>query len=117
MTIEERGDPIFCLFSRSDQQFFLTVKSVVCSNKLHFLLTELDWKTNNDQPIFKPDRIIDYNRHMGGVDLADQFIKHYHRDRLTIKWFKLSIYQTSHNACVVYKDHSRSTISTLQLGL
>lgn len=50
---------------------FLTVKSDFCSNTHDFLLTELDWKTNNYQPIFKPDPIVDYNKYMEGVDLAD----------------------------------------------
>lgn len=93
-----------------------------CSNKHEdFLLTELPKRTHDDRPIYKPAPIIDYNKHMGGVDLADQLIKYYHMERRTIKWYKKLFFHlldmAVHNSCIVYRQDTKSDISTLNFRL
>ena len=57
---------------------------------------------------------------MGGVDMADQLVKYYHMER-TIKWYKKLFFHllniAVNNACIIYKQHTRSKISTLQFRL
>ena len=48
-------------------------------------LTKKDRHGNN---ITKPEVIVDYVRHMGGVDTSDQLMKNYSCLRLRLKWWK-----------------------------
>ena len=41
-----------------------------------------------DEPIQKPDAIIDYNKYMGAVDLSDQLLQYTANRRRTLKWYK-----------------------------
>ncbi|XP_067945098.1 piggyBac transposable element-derived protein 4-like [Watersipora subatra] len=52
------------------------------------ILETLEKRTWNDREIVKPGPIIDYNKYMGGVDLADQCIKYYNMDHRSLKWYK-----------------------------
>lgn len=84
-----------------------------CSNKhTDFELEELEKRTYDDRPIYKPGPICDYNKYMGGVDLADQYIKYYHMDRRTIKWYRKIFFHlidmSVHNAYVLYKLHKQT---------
>ncbi|XP_070548779.1 piggyBac transposable element-derived protein 4-like [Ptychodera flava] len=55
----------------------------------------------------KPVAVIDYNRNMGGVDIADQMIQPYSAARKTLKWYKkLAIHLIQIallNALILYK--------------
>jgi len=57
--------------------------------------------------IDKPNLIIEYNKHMGGVDRTDQMLAYYNPLRKTLKWYrKLVIHMLDfciNNAHVVYK--------------
>jgi len=46
----------------------------------------IDWKTRNK--IIKPTSVIEYNKHMKGVDRADQYLSYYSILRKTTKWTK-----------------------------
>jgi len=48
----------------------------------------LDKRNRNGDNIKKPEAIVDYIRHMGGVDLSDQLMKNYSCVRRTVKWWK-----------------------------
>jgi len=48
----------------------------------------LDKRNRNGDNIKKPEAIVDYIRHMGGVDLSDQLTKNYSCVRRTVKWWK-----------------------------
>lgn len=79
-----------------------------CSNKhSEFQLQELEKRARDGTPKYKPGPIMDYNLYMGGVDLADQYIKYYHMDRRTIKWYKKLFFHlvdmSVHNSYVIYK--------------
>lgn len=42
----------------------------------------------NNQPILKPTCVVDYCKHMGGVDLSDQILQYYDVLRRCVKWWK-----------------------------
>ena len=39
-------------------------------------------------PVIKPIAVLDYNKHMSGVDLHDQLNKYYESSRKSVKWWK-----------------------------
>lgn len=93
-----------------------------CSNKhSSFELVEIEKRTHDDQPIMKPSPIVDYNTHMGGVDLADQMAKYYHMDRRTIKWYKKLFFHlldlSVHNTYVIYQCHKQTQLPALKFRL
>ena len=45
-------------------------------------------KNNVEQQIEKPTVICDYNRHMGGVDVSDQYVSSYSFIRKSKKWWR-----------------------------
>ncbi|EFN76502.1 PiggyBac transposable element-derived protein 4, partial [Harpegnathos saltator] len=47
------------------------------------------WKTK--QEIIKPHSVIDYNKYMMGVDLANQYLSYYSIMRKTVKWTKKTV--------------------------
>ncbi len=60
-----------------------------------------------------PEIVVDYNKHMGGVDLADQAMCYYSVGRKTLKWWRRIFWrmhdQVITNAFVLYKENSPST--------
>ncbi len=60
-----------------------------------------------------PEIVVDYNKHMGGVDLADQAICYYSVGRKTLKWWRRIFWrmhdQAITNAFVLYKENFPST--------
>ncbi|XP_021342234.1 piggyBac transposable element-derived protein 4-like [Mizuhopecten yessoensis] len=67
------------------------------------------------EPIVKPTVIIDYNRNMGGVDLADQLGKYYTITRRTLKWWLKLFFHMMNlaitNAYILHKKNSRAPLS------
>ena len=62
------------------------------------------------EQVSKPACIVDYNKHMSGVDLLDQMISYYPFTRKTTKWTKKVFFYlvkiSAHNAFVLYKAKS-----------
>jgi len=62
------------------------------------------------EEVRKPVCIVDYNKHMCGVDLMDQMISYYPFTRKTMKWTKRVFFYlmeiSAHNAFVLYKAKS-----------
>lgn len=52
----------------------------------HMTLVNSKWP--NKPPIRKPDVVIDYIKHMGGVDRSDHFVSSYQFMRRTRKWYR-----------------------------
>jgi len=61
----------------------------------------------------KPNSIIDYNKHMGGVDLSDSALQHTFIFRKTYRWFiKLGLHFLTRllfNAYIMYKEVKTNT--------
>ena len=61
-------------------------------------------------PVVKPICIMDYNKHMGGVDTNDQLGNDYSLSRRTLKWWvKLFFYMFNlavTNAYLIYKKNN-----------
>ena len=61
---------------------------------------------SNTNPIFKPSMIADYNRNMGGIDMADQQLLGLHLLRKSYKWYKKLalrlLSQVALNSCKIY---------------
>lgn len=45
-------------------------------------------RSENQNPIYKPSVIVDYIKHMGGVDLSDQLLTYYSFLRKSCKWWR-----------------------------
>ena len=62
------------------------------------------------EEIEKPNCIVDYNKHMSGVDLLDQMIAYYPCTRRTLKWTKKVFFYlmeiSVHNSFILYKEKS-----------
>lgn len=69
----------------------------------------------------KPSSIIDYNRHMGGVDLSDSSLHHTSVDRKSYRWFvKLGFHFLSrllYNSFVMFRLYEpKAQFSSFLLG-
>ncbi|CAK9833061.1 PiggyBac transposable element-derived protein 4 [Anthophora retusa] len=68
---------------------------------------------NTAQPVFKPSIIAEYNKNMGGVDLADQYTSTYCFLRKTLKWWRKLFFWGLEvsiiNAYVLYKACPNTT--------
>ena len=61
----------------------------------------------------KPKCILEYNRHMGGVDLSDQLTSYHSFGHRTVKWWRRVFFHlidtTIVNAYILYKESTQST--------
>lgn len=57
---------------------------------------KINYKTGN--PINKPATVMDYNKYMSGVDLADQYLSYYPIFRKSMKWTKKVMFYLMHCA-------------------
>jgi len=70
-----------------------------------------------------PAMIADYNKFMGGVDLADQAMCYYSVGRKNMKWWRKIVWRLHdhaiNNACIIYKENNTSerTLTNLQFRL
>ncbi|XP_054269611.1 piggyBac transposable element-derived protein 4-like [Macrosteles quadrilineatus] len=62
----------------------------------------------NRPPVLKPDVVIDYIKHMGGVDRSDHFVSSYQFMRRTKKWYRKMFFWFLEvaiiNSYLLYKD-------------
>ena len=65
--------------------------------------------------------VADYNHHMGGVDVADQYLCYYGIAKKTRKWWKHIAFRLLDmaivNAYIIYRHNTRSTMDQLQFRL
>ena len=59
------------------------VKILSTYHNSNFLISKFNYE---QEPIYKPESILDYNRFMGGTDLMDQSISYYKFERKTRRW-------------------------------
>lgn len=68
------------------------------------------------EKILKPNCVIDYNTHIGGVDLCDSVIRAYPCMKKSVKWYKKVFLHmldiVMYNSCVVHKKLGKSLSST-----
>lgn len=71
-------------------------------------MTDVASKWPNRPPTKKPDVVIDYIKHMGGVDRSDHFISSYQFMRRTKKWYRKMFFWLFEvaiiNAYILYKE-------------
>ena len=64
------------------------------------------------ESVQKPQCVVEYNSHMGGVDLSDQLVTYYNFAHRTVKWWRLVFFhllETSIvNAYVMYTESTQS---------
>ena len=67
--------------------------------------------------IFKPQMVIDYNKHMGSVDVSDFLTNKYADMRKSLKWYKKLVFHLSDlsmtNALIVYRTVTGKQITHL----
>lgn len=79
-------------------------------------MVEIQGKRANNKKI-KPACIIDYNKHMSGIDRADQMMAYYSTPRKTIRWYRKIFFHMIDlciwNACYIYNFHQNKNIRLL----
>ena len=77
-------------------------------------VTIIPARRDEQKSVRKPKMIVDYNSHMGGVDLLDQLLCYYTVGRRTLKWWKRVFWRLVElcitNALVLYKENSGRSI-------
>lgn len=99
----------------------LTTKHKISRNEM----TEKASKWPNKPPVLKPDAVLDYTKHMGGVDRADHVISSYQFMRRTKKWYRKLFFWllevSTINSYILYKslqeDNNRPPMSHKQFRL
>ena len=89
--------------------------STMHSDSLTTVRQQVD-KASKD--IHCPLIISDYNKYIGGVDLADQAMCYYSVGRKTMKWWR-RVFRRMHdqaitNAYVIYKENNQNTMGMWQ---
>jgi hypothetical protein len=91
----EKGD---CVWRRSDQMLVLKWEektTVHMLSSIHRAVYLWTGKKNREtqEPVYKPEAVVQYTKFMGGVDLSDQLMGYYHFLRKTNSWSqKLTIH-------------------------
>ena len=97
---------VCCWFDNKDV-FCISTVPFDCSNSI------AEWVEKQLKDVICPDIIVDYNQHMGGVDLADQAMCYYLVGRKSLKWWRKVFWrmhdQAITNAFVLHKADSIST--------
>lgn len=79
-------------------------------------MVEIQGKRANNNKI-KPACIIDYNKHMSGIDRSDQMLAYYSTPRKTVRWYRKIFFHLIDlciwNACYIYNFHQNKKIRLL----
>ena len=80
----------------------------LCSTIHKGCMVDTGKKTRDTQePILKPDVVLDYNKHMGNVDRSDQLVQYLAMRRRTLKWYKKVLFHMMDlctvQAYIIYK--------------
>lgn len=71
----------------------------------------VDYRNKQGRVVQKPTVILEYNRHMKGVDKKDQMLSYYPSLTKTTRWYKKVIYHVMHvmllNANMMFNEHKR----------
>ena len=110
-----RGESKFIFFEHLTVCRWFDNKDVFCiSTVLSDTITTIKRRVEKQlKDVICPDIIVDYNQHMGGVDLADQAMCYYSVGRKSLKWWRRVFWrmhdQAITNAFVLHKANSIST--------
>ena len=77
-----RGELLFTLFREKKSQ---TKPVLLLSTAHNAVSTTIN---RRDKEITKPQMVLDYNKHMGGVDVSDKMVCHYASERSTRRYWK-----------------------------
>lgn len=115
------GDHTFCFhehitavrwFDNKD----VFVMSTICSDELTTVKRRRKEGGIARVDVSCPQMIADYNKHMGGVDLADQSMCYYSVGRKNMKWWRKIVWRLHdhaiNNAYVIYRENSPSKLLT-----
>ena len=84
-----------------DKRDVLLLSTIHCNE-----MVEIPARRDEDEPIYKPKLICDYNKYMNGVDKCDQFLSYYALSRKSKKWWKKVFFRMVEvsvlNAMVLY---------------
>ena len=80
----------------------------LCSTIHKGCMVDTGKKTRDTQePILKPDVVLDYNKHLGNVDRGDQLVQYLAMRRRTLKWYKKVLFHMMDlctvQAYIIYK--------------
>lgn len=89
------GDMLMCAFREKKSQTKPVLLMSTCSKPRGVNVTRASGK-----PAVVPEVVDTYNRHMGGVDLADQKVYAYEDERRSYKWYKKVFHNILHRACL-----------------
>ncbi len=109
-----RGEFKFAYYNEMTAARWYDNRDVYClSTRFSDSLTTVRRRVDNEtKDVTCPDIISDYNKHMGGVDLADQAMCYYSMGRKTMKWWRRVFWrmhdQAITNAFVICKANSSS---------
>ena len=91
----------------------VTMISTIHDNSMVPIQRRSRFAEGGHEVISKPQCIVEYNRHMGGVDLSDQMISYYSFSHRTVKWWKRVFFHlidtTIVNAYILYSQSTQSS--------
>ena len=87
----------------------------LCSTLHKSVMTDSGKVTmGTEEPIMKPDAIVDYNKYMGAVDRSDHTLQYHAMRRKTLKWYKKVMFHLfdlcSVQAYLIYKMQTNKPV-------
>lgn len=68
---------------------------------------------NRNEPVLKPNTVVDYCKHIGGVDVNDQICQYYDVPRKSVKWWKTLFFHLFNlllvNSYILYQKFGNPT--------
>ena len=102
--LEHKGHHLYCENFYSSPDLFVDLRPIERRSR---------FAEGGCEVIFKPQCIVEYNRHMGGMDLSDQMIRYYSFSHRSVKWWKHVFFHlidtTIFNAYILYNQSTQSS--------